>query len=161
MGLRLAKKKQNKNTTSKPSEEIKEDPRKIKEVAEWNRLRLVIYHESGHQAWGYPLYALHRSGKISERQREAGDAYFRVVQDYNRVQQIDIDAVPDRAKDFQLRRIKKAKERYQDALDVLGIGRKLVESLLFEHEYPATERQLHLLKACLEQLSILFGAQSE
>lgn len=155
----MAKKKNNKHN-QKPSEEFREDPRNIKEVGEWNRLRGLIYHEVGHQAWGYPLYALNRAGKISDAQREAGDSYFRVVQDYKKTQQIDLDAAPERSHEFLLARITKAKKRYQEAMDVLGVGRKLVDALIFEHEYPATERQLHLVRACLEQLCLLFKSSN-
>lgn len=151
MGLRLAKNKNN-----KPSEEIKEDPRKIREVAEWNRLRLIIWSEAGHQAWGCPLYALARAGKISEDHREAGDLYYRAIRDYKSTQAIDLDDIPARSQDFQKRRIAKAKGRYLDLVSLLGLGRRLVDDLVFEEIYPATERQMVLTRACLEQLRIYF-----
>lgn len=159
MGLKLAKKK-NKTETSKPNEEIKEDPRKIKEVAEWNRLRLIVYHESAHQAWGYPLYALHRAGKISDAQRHAGDTYFRAVQDYKRTQQIDLDKIRPEAHEFKLREINRAKDRYKDLVSMLGLGRRFLDALIFDHEYPVTERQMKLTRACLERLVIYFGPGS-
>lgn len=156
-GLRLAKKKKpnkNKQGTDKPAEELKEDPRLIRDVGDWNRLRLLIWHEVGHQAWGYPLYALFRSGKITQEQMDAGDTYWRAIQDYKEAQQKD----PPPEDEFTLKRIKKIKERHQEIIKELGIGRRLVDALIFDHEYPVTERQLHHTRACLEKLAIYFGS---
>lgn len=158
MGLRLAKKKNNKPKKGKPSWEIKEDARKILEVAEWNRIRLIINHEALHQAWGYPLYALHRAGKITDDQREAGDAYWRVVDDHFKMQRDhDLDEVPEIGREFVKRRIEKAKDKYHGVTQELGIGKKFLDALIFDHEYPTTEKQLKLTIACLEKLTYYFG----
>lgn len=116
-----------------------------------------MFHEAGHQAWGYPLYALHRAGKITDQQREAGDAYYRAVDDYRKVHREDLDEVPEIAKDFTRRRIERAKNRYAALVAELGLGRKVLDALIFEHEYPVTERQLKTTRACLEKLAIYFG----
>lgn len=157
MGLRLAKKKKptKSRETNKPTEEIKEDPRLIRDVGEWNRLRLLIYHELGHQAWGYPLYALFRKGKITQDMVDAGDAYWRAIQDFKSIHQLD----PDPGDEFTHKRIKRVKSRHEDLMNELGIGRRIIDALIFDHEYPATERQLSITRACLQKLSIYFGSK--
>jgi hypothetical protein len=63
---------------------IKDEPG-ILERIEWQRLRRVVSEEVTHPDWGSSLYALHRSGRLDNDQREAGDRYARLVRDYRKL----------------------------------------------------------------------------
>jgi hypothetical protein len=71
---------------AKPAGEphIMDDPRP-KDRAMWNRLRVVVEHEASHRDWGCALYTLHRTGRISNDQREAGDKFVKIATDYKRL----------------------------------------------------------------------------
>jgi hypothetical protein len=160
MGMRLVKKR-DKKPGSELSEELKDDPKKIKSVVEWQRLNLLVSKEIVHEAWASPVSGLHRKGTITDAQRAAADEYYRVVREYQRTQAIDLDALPERSQEFQLKRIEKAKERYKEAVSVLGMGKRLIDDMVFELEWPITERQKALVIACLEQLTIIFDTKNK
>lgn len=140
---------------------IKEDPREIREVAEWNRLRQIIYHEAGHPAWGYPLYALHRLHLISNEQRAAGDAYHRAMKDYSRAQMVDVDALAPHKLDAKLLEINETKKVYQEIKDLLGRGRAYLDRMILQHEYPVTEADRRMVKDSLQLLANYFGIKKK
>lgn len=134
---------------------IKDDPRP-KDTVAWNRLKLMVMDEACDRAWGCALYRMHRNGLIDTEQREAGDRYWKAVDEYSRVQGRDPDEVIPEAKGAFLRKVERLKKRRQEIIDILGLGRGLLDRLILEDEYPATERQKVFIRAMLQQLAIFF-----
>jgi hypothetical protein len=60
---------------------IKDDPRTI-DRANWQNVSLAADNEAIHRDWRCALYRLHRTGKIDNDQREAGDLYAKLIRDY-------------------------------------------------------------------------------
>jgi hypothetical protein len=60
------------------------DPKPMERVT-WQRLKVVVEHEACHRDWGCALYTLHRSGRIDNDQREAGDKYAALVRDHRKL----------------------------------------------------------------------------
>src|SRR6185436_20892658 len=69
---------------NKPEPDVQDDPRPLDRV-NWQRLRIAADHEAIHRDWGCALYTLHRSGRITNDQREAGDRYAALVLDYRKI----------------------------------------------------------------------------
>jgi hypothetical protein len=110
-------------------------------------------------AWRCALYRLHRNGIIDTEQREAGDRYWKFFDEYNRWQDKDPDSPRDvlpEARDAFLRKIERLKVRRREIIDIIGLGRGLLDSLILEDVYPATERQKVFIRALLAQLAIFF-----
>jgi hypothetical protein len=63
---------------------LTDDP-KPKDRAMWQRLRLIVEEEACHRDWGCALYRLHRTGRIDNDQREAGDRFAKIALDYKKV----------------------------------------------------------------------------
>src|SRR6266496_410643 len=63
---------------------IQDDPKPM-DRATWQRLRVAAEHEAVHRDWGCALYTLHRSGRITSEQREAGDKYASLVRDQRKL----------------------------------------------------------------------------
>ncbi len=64
--------------------QLDDDP-KPRDRATWQRLRVLIEEEACHPDWGCALYRLHRTGRISNEQREAGDRYAALVRDHRKL----------------------------------------------------------------------------
>jgi hypothetical protein len=62
---------------------IKDDPRTI-DRANWQNVSLAADNEAIHRDWRCALYRLHRTGKIDNDQREAGDKYATLIRDYRK-----------------------------------------------------------------------------
>jgi hypothetical protein len=135
--------------------EIKDDPRP-KDAVAWNRLRLMVMDEACDRAWGCALYRMHRNGLIDTEQREAGDRYWKLIDEYNKVQEIDPDDVIEDSRAAVINRIMRKKKRRDDVVGILGLGRGLLDSVVIEDIYPATERQKIFMRAMLQQLAIFF-----
>jgi hypothetical protein len=69
---------------AKTDEALTDDP-KPKDRLIWGRLRLAVEDEVIHRDWGCALYRLHRTGRINNDQREAGDKYGSLVRDYRKL----------------------------------------------------------------------------
>lgn len=65
--------------------ELKESDPKDQARGEWQRLRIAITTEVIHRDWGCALYTLHRTGRINNDQREAGDRYAALIHDYRKL----------------------------------------------------------------------------
>jgi hypothetical protein len=63
---------------------IKSEPG-ILERLEWHRMREASSKEVVHPDWTCNFYALHRSGRLDNDQREAGDKYATLVRDYRKL----------------------------------------------------------------------------
>jgi hypothetical protein len=48
----------------------------------WQDVRLIVDHEAAHRDWRCALYRLHRTGRINNDQREAGDKYLKLIMDF-------------------------------------------------------------------------------
>jgi hypothetical protein len=64
--------------------QLTDDP-KPKDRLVWGRLRLALEAEVVHRDWGCALYRLHRTGRINNDQREAGDKYGSLVRDHRKL----------------------------------------------------------------------------
>jgi hypothetical protein len=62
---------------------IKDDP-KVLDRANWQHVRVAVDNEAIHPDWCTALYRLHRTGKINNDQREAGDKYATLIRDYRK-----------------------------------------------------------------------------
>lgn len=60
---------------------IKDDP-KLLDRANWQNIRVAVDNEAIHPDWRTALYRLHRTGRIDNDQREAGDRYAKLIRDY-------------------------------------------------------------------------------
>jgi hypothetical protein len=136
-----------KNTKADP--ELRDDPRP-KDTVMWNRLRLMVEEEACDRAWGCALYRLHRTGWITTEHREAGDEYQRIVLDYVETQKRDPDEEPE--DELLPRRIERAKTRYREAIDVLGLGRNVVDWLILQDNH-LTEREKYIARDALQLLA--------
>jgi hypothetical protein len=134
---------------SKPEDvSLRDDPR-VRDVGVWNTLRIMVENEAIDPAWRCPLYQLHKTGWITTEQREAGDRYWKAWDNYNTMQRKDPDDEPN--DDLLLRRIKKAKEIWRDCIDILGIGRSVMDALVIREEH-LTERQKYIARDGLQLL---------
>ena len=132
------------------------DPR-IRDPVIWNRIKLMVENEACDRAWGCGLYMLNRTGGITNEQREAGDRYYRIIEDFRRTQQIDPSELNLKEREFQLGRIMRAKRLREDVVELLGTGRTLLDDLILSEIYPCSERQKKLIRAMLEVLSRFFS----
>jgi hypothetical protein len=136
---------------------LKDDPR-VRDVVGWNRIKVMVFEEACDRAWGCALYRLNRVGLINTEQREAGDRYWKLIDDYKKTQQIDPDeALDDKDRESKLGRIKKAKDKREEVIELLGGGRMLLDDLILSEIYPTSEREKKLLVAMLEALNIFFS----
>jgi hypothetical protein len=69
---------------AKSEPRLTNDPKPM-DRATWQRMRVVVEHEACHRDWGCALYILHRTGKINNDQREAGDRYATLARDYKKM----------------------------------------------------------------------------
>ena len=145
-----------KRKSEPPDPTLKDDPRP-KDVVAWNRVRNMVLDEACHQDWGCALYRLHRNGLIKDEQREAGDSYFKLIDGYNKAQEKDPDTMTGNMRNGFLRKLERTKRRREEVIDILGMGRGLLDALVFGEEYPATERQRVFIKAMLAQLAVFFN----
>jgi hypothetical protein len=60
---------------------VKDDPKTI-DRANWQNVSLAADNEAIHRDWRCALYRLHRTRKIDNDQREAGDLYAKLIRDY-------------------------------------------------------------------------------
>lgn len=141
---------------AKPALDLQDDPRP-KDRALWNGLRLLIESELAHPAWRCALYRLHREGRIDNDEREAGDRYWRVVDDYRRTQATDPEESPEIERELEYKRINRAKKRYNEVLGMIGFGRRVLDPLIFENEWPRSEREHLIVKQCLIVLKNFFA----
>jgi hypothetical protein len=63
---------------------IKDDP-KLLDRANWQNVRIAVDNEAIHPDWRCALYRLHRTGRIDNDQREAGDRYASLIRDYRKL----------------------------------------------------------------------------
>ena len=136
--MKLVKKQDN-------TEQIDDDPRPRDRVV-WNRIRLMVEEEACHPAWGCALYRLHRLGRIDNDEREAGDQYIKIIENHRRLQGTDPDEYPD---DLAYRRVNKAKQRHNEAREAIGFGHRILDPLLFEDRWPASEKEHLIVKQAL------------
>src|SRR4029078_6132879 len=69
---------------NKPEPDIQDDPKPLDRV-NWQRFRIAADHEAIHRDWGCVLYTIHRGGRITNDEREAGDRYAALVLDYRKI----------------------------------------------------------------------------
>jgi hypothetical protein len=134
---------------------LDDDPRPT-DRARWQRIRLAVEAELIDPAWGCKLYQLHREKRIDNDEREAGDEYYRVIENHRRLQATDPEE-DEGGSELAYKRVQKAKDRYTDAREAIGFGRRVLDPLIFEEVYPASEREHLIAKQCLTILKNLFA----
>lgn len=134
---------------------LDDDPRPLDRVL-FNRIKLLVEHEAIDRAWGCVLYRLHRLGRIDNDAREAGDRYWKIVDDHWKYQATDPDEA-GQAVELAYRRVNRAKRRFKEATGVLGIHRKAVDSVVMSDEWPTSERAHKLVRNGLDALKIFFA----
>jgi hypothetical protein len=90
---------------AKAEASIKSDPRSM-ERANWQYVAQAVDHEAAHRDWRCALYRLHRIGRINNDQREAGDKYLSLVQDFRALWRDPIGfaiEVPNQQRDYDVR----------------------------------------------------------
>ena len=143
-------------SVAEPEIDLQDDPRAIKDPVVWNRMRLLHYHEAAHEAWGCALYAMHRKKLITDDQKRAGDAYWTIVENHKRWQATDPDEA-GQGSEMAYRRVKRAKEKYEDCRHTLGLGKKVIDELIFEELWPATEASKKMVRDGIQLLANLFA----
>jgi hypothetical protein len=140
------------NKKPDPEVTLKDDPR-VRDPAMWQRLRVLVEHEAIDRAWGCPLYILNRIGFLTNEQREAGDRYQTIVAEHNKQQQKD----PHPDDELGLRRIDRAKAKWRDAINVLGMGRNTVDWLVLQENPLCSERERLIARDALQLLANFFN----
>jgi hypothetical protein len=148
---------------AKTEEEVKlkDDPRTIKDPARWNRLKVMVYEKAVSPAWGCPLYILNTIGWLSNEQREAGDRYQQITLDYNQAQASDPDELPVEARELAYKRVARRKDKWKACIEVLGLGRKVVDALVLHEEHICTESERVNARDGLQLLANLFRTGSK
>ena len=139
---------------AKPEKTIKQNPRDWGRD-EWNRLRDLVEKEACHEAWGCCLYKMHRLGRIDNDEREAGDRYIQVVNNYIRLEDTDPEEGPDT--ELAYRRVNRAKRRYREVTEEIGFGRRVLDPLLFDERWPVGEKEHLIVKQSLMVLKNFFA----
>jgi hypothetical protein len=129
--------------------ELTDDPRYMDREGK-QRLRVMIHLEKIKGAWGSVLYTLRDCNRITRDQADAGDRYWTLTGDYRRLMGTDPET------ELDIRRVDRAKKRYRDALDAMGIVRKYVDDVVFENIWPVGERGHLSVAQGLELLRIFF-----
>jgi hypothetical protein len=84
---------------------IKDDPVFLERTV-WQRTSEAAAHEALHRDWGCKFYSLHRSGRINNDQREAGDRYIALILDFRKLWRdpigFSIDT-PNQVRDYDVR----------------------------------------------------------
>jgi len=132
---------------------LTEDPRY---PGVFNRIKLMVYEEAIDRAWGSPLYILHRTGWITNEQREAGDRYQQLTIDYNRTQAKDPDDAIPEGRALTYMRFERYRGKWQASIDALLGCRGVVDRIVLEESYPASEREKIVLRMGLQLLSDLY-----
>lgn len=147
--MKLAKKQKAKD---EKAEALKTNPRIIREVGLWQTFAKMIEDEAIQPVWRWELYRLHRRGFLTGEQREAGDRYHTLHDDMRRF----VWEGEEPTCELDQKRLKTLKERYSNALALLGMGRGCVDSLVLEncYLYPA---QQHIARDGLQLLANFFG----
>lgn len=131
---------------NKPADlSLRDDPR-VRDVGIFNRIKLMVFHEATHPAWGCPLYLMHHQGFITTEQREVGDEYQRVVRDCDRWDEIiDLDILPIDERQLWERRIENRKDRRAGLWAAFGPARHVIDWLVLEEGH-LTEREKHVAR---------------
>lgn len=142
---------------AKTEEEPKlDDDPKPRDLGIWNTIKIMVEEEAIDPAWRCPLYLLHRTGWINSEQREAGDKYQKLTMDYRRLMATDPEELPERSRELAYKRIEKAKERYTDAIAVLGVGRRVIDELVLQELHLGSERERLIARDGLQLLANFF-----
>lgn len=131
---------------------IRDDPR-VRDVGLWNTYRIMIEEEAIDPAWRCPLYKLHKTGWITTEQREAGDRYWKARDEFCKVHQKDPDDSPH--DELLPRRIRRTKEIWYECIEILGIGRSIMDALVIREEH-LTEREKYIARDGLQLLANYF-----
>jgi hypothetical protein len=137
--------------------ELSDEPRSVRDPVKFNRLRIMIEEEAIKPTWGCPLYiAARKGGWLNEDQKRAGDKYQQLTMDYRRLMASDPDDFPVEARPLAYKRLESTKDRYTEALNILGIGRRAVDTLVLHELHLASEKERSMARDGLQLLSNFF-----
>lgn len=144
------------------SDELALDPR-VRDLAVFNRLKLMLETEAIHQAWGCALWRLERLRLIEPDHRRAGDEYERVVVAGRKALGWDISMFPPEVHDQMEKTCQHKRKRWEEARQLLRAGKDgikiqiAVDDLCLDDIYPATEVEKKRVFIGLERLAHFFG----
>jgi hypothetical protein len=146
--------------------DVKADPKTI-DRDNWQDLRVAADHEAIHRDWKCALYRLHRTNRINNDQREAGDKYAALIRDRRKLWhdpmmrfeiddkhgseaeirqlvsfglgQVVADALGPES-EFEIKRAEKINARYKEAKAIAGIANSILEDLLIDDVWPTSQR---------------------
>jgi hypothetical protein len=122
---------------AKTEPSLNDDP-KSKDRVTWQHVRRLVEEEACHPDWACALYRLHRTGRINNDQREAGDRYARLIRDFrelwrDRMGSIEVYRGAGRTDD---REDKEPEKRNKATRDVeIAMGHVLADDLGPESEF--------------------------
>jgi hypothetical protein len=122
--------------TAEQEPSLTDDP-KPRDRVTWQRMRIAVEHEACHRDWGCALYTLHRTGRINNDQREAGDKYAALIRDYRKLWCDPIGFaidIPNQERDYDVR----CKET---AVTTHALGLAQAESVREESEFETRRAQ--------------------
>jgi hypothetical protein len=115
---------------AKAEASLRDDPKPM-DRATWQRIKVVVEHEVLHRDWGCALYRLHRTGRIDNDQREAGDKYSILIRDFRKLWSDPISRIQvyDKHKDDHGNPIEVTK------LVRFGLGHVVADAMELESEF--------------------------
>jgi hypothetical protein len=135
---------------------LDDEPRSIRDLVKFNRLRVMIEEEAIKPTWGCPLYIAARPGGwLTTDQRRAGDKYQQTRLDYIQAQASDPKEASDR--ELAYRRVHKRKRLWKEATEALYGTRHIVDRFVLEEIPACTEREKLAVKDGLTLLVNFFG----
>ena len=142
----------------KAEETIQDDPRSVRDPVIHKRLELMVFDDAIPHTWGCMFYRFLRKHKLGSEDAIAGNQYFQLVKDHDRLQETDPDELPEHQRELAYRRIRRAKKRCNEIREhVIGFGRRILDPLLFDEVYPTSEKEHIIAKLCLANLKIYFA----
>jgi hypothetical protein len=136
--------------------ELGSDPRPLDRENK-HRLRILVHRQKIHPTNGCVLYILRDDGRITQEQCDAGDKYWTLTRDFQRLMDTDPEELRPEARELAYRRIEVRKRRYHEALDCLGMVRRHVDDVVFNEIWPVGERGHLAVCQGLELLNIFFA----
>jgi hypothetical protein len=138
---------------------LDDEPRSIRDLVKFNRLRVMIEAEAIKPTWGCPLYIAARAGGwLTADQRRAGDKYQQIRLDYIQAQASDPKEASDR--ELAYRRVHKRKRLWKEATEALYGTRHIVDRFVLEEIPACTEREKLAVKDGLTLLVNFFGLRT-
>ncbi len=137
---------------------LKDDPKGIRDPARFKVLESMVFDEAISGTWTCMFYRFLRKHDLGNDERTVGNQYIQLVMDHRALQAKDPEELPEIERPLAYRRTKRTKDRYNEVRNsVIGFGRRILDPLLFEEVWPASEKEHLIAKLCLANLKIFFA----